>query len=355
MSDKVSIIVPTRNRLDLLRQALRSAKAQTWPDIELLVVDEASGDGTGDMVATEFPGVRIVRHDVPRGPGGARNSGLAATDSDWVLFLDDDDLLHDHHVESLVRASHELTDRGAIVSGRWRRFTMAGSDVRLGPVVCAPANRRGIETLAEALEPAGEGTICCHSVLWPRAIFADVLWDEKLSTNGDVDFVGRAILSGRQIVGRQAGMAYYRSHIGDRVAGVATLRGLLSSARYRLKWSQLLLSHPEQQVCAAAMRNGFMTLMIGLSGVPEADELMPLLQEAYRLWGGKAYYISSPPRHPLKRLVAEGTLKLGGLSALSWLLKQTRRRGPNPQPLAGYDPPRTDLDNIDAAAIRSVE
>ena len=355
MSDKVSIVIPTRNRCDMLRQALRSAKAQTWADVELLLVDEASSDGTGDMVAAEFPDVRIVRHDAPRGPGGARNAGLAATDSDWVLFLDDDDLLHDRHVESLVRASRDLANGGEIVSGRWRRFAMAGGDVRLGPVVCAPRNRRGIETLAEALEPNGEGTICCHSVLWPRSIFADVLWDEKLSTNGDVDFVGRAILSGRQIVGRQVGMGYYRSHVGDRVAGVTSLRGLLSSARYRLKWSQLLLSHPEQQVCAAAMRNGFMTLMIGLSGVPEADELMPFLQDAYHLWGGQGYYMSNPPRHPLKRLVAEGTLRLGGLVALNWLLKQTSRRGPNPQPLAGYDPPATELDNADVAAIRSVE
>jgi len=355
LSDKVSIVIPTRNRCDMLRQALRSAKAQTWADVELLLVDEASSDGTGDMVAAEFPDVRIVRHDAPRGPGGARNAGLAATDSDWVLFLDDDDLLHDRHVESLVRASRDLANGGEIVSGRWRRFAMAGGDVRLGPVVCAPRNRRGIETLAEALEPNGEGTICCHSVLWPRSIFADVLWDEKLSTNGDVDFVGRAILSGRQIVGRQVGMGYYRSHVGDRVAGVTSLRGLLSSARYRLKWSQLLLSHPEQQVCAAAMRNGFMTLMIGLSGVPEADELMPFLQDAYHLWGGQGYYMSNPPRHPLKRLVAEGTLRLGGLVALNWLLKQTSRRGPNPQPLAGYDPPATELDNADVAAIRSVE
>lgn len=355
MSDKVSIIIPTRNRRDLLRQALRSARAQTWSGVELLVVDEASDDGTADVVAAEFPGVRIVRHDVPRGPGAARNSGLAATDSNWVLFLDDDDLLHDHHIESLVRASHTLTDDSEIVSGRWRRFATVGIEVRLGPVVCAPKNRRGIETLAEALEPNGEGTICCHSVLWPRAVFTDLLWDENLSTNGDVDFVGRAILSGHRIVGRQAGMAYYRSHVGDRVAGVASLRGLLSSARYRLKWSQLLLAHPERQVCAASMRNGLMALMIELSGVPEADELMPFLQDAYHLWGGQGYYMSSPPRHPLKRLVAESTLRLGGPAALSWLLRQARRDGHNPQPAAGYDPPRTDLDNADVAAIRSVE
>ena len=104
------------------------------------------------------------------------------------------------------------------------------------------------------------------------------------------------------------------------------MRGLLSSARYRLKWSQLLLSHPEHQVCAASMRNGFMTLMIGLSGVPDADELMPFLQDAYRLWGGQGYYMSSPPRHPLKRLVAESTLRLGGLVALNWLEADAARR-----------------------------
>ena len=355
MSDKVSIIIPTRNRRDLLRQALRSAQAQTWADVELLVVDEASSDGTADMMAAEFPEVRIVRHDAPRGPGGARNSGVAASDGTWVLFLDDDDLLHKRHVEALVRASHDLTAGAQIVSGRWRRFTMVGDEVRLGPVVCAPEDRRGIETLAEALEPKGEGTICCHSVLWPRPVFADVQWDEQLSTNGDVDFFGRAILSGRQLVGRQAGMAYYRSHTGDRVAGAATLRGLLSSARYRLKWSQLLLSHPEHQVCATSMRNGFMTLMIGLSGLPEASALMPFLQDAYHLWGGEGYYMSSPPRHALKRLVAEGTLRLGGLVALNWLLKQTARRGRNRQPPVGYNPPSTESDQSDVAAIRSVE
>jgi len=64
--------------------------------------------------------------------------------------------------------------------------------------------------------------------------------------------------------------------------------------------------------------------------------------------------MSSPPRHPLKRLIAESTLRLGGLVALNWLLKQTRRGGRNARPAAGYDLPRTDLDNVDVAAIRSV-
>ena len=77
VSDKVSIVVPTRNRRDILRHTLRSARAQTWPNIDIIVVDEASTDGTGRMLAAEFPNLKIVRHDVPHGPGGARNAGIA--------------------------------------------------------------------------------------------------------------------------------------------------------------------------------------------------------------------------------------------------------------------------------------
>jgi hypothetical protein len=184
----------------------------------------------------------------------------------------------------------------------------------------------------------------------------EVPWDEQLYTNGDVDFFGSVLLEGVRIVGRPVGMAYYRGHHGQRVAGSVTLRSLMSAARYRLKWSQLLRSHPEHEVCAPAMRNGFMALLIALSGVPEGQELIPFLQDAYRLWGGKDYYVSNPPRHSLKRLVARGVLKLGGPTALHWLLKQTSQpeRVLRTQ-MSAYHPPATEGDKADAETIRPFE
>ncbi len=355
MSDKVCIIIPTRNRRNLLRQAVRSAFNQTWPNTEVLVVDEASSDGTAEILKTEFPRARVVRNDPPRGPGGARNVGIANADCDWILFLDDDDLLHPDHIESLIRASRDLP-ANCVVSGRWRRFTVFGGAVRLGPVVCAPPDRGPMESLAEVLEPRGEATLWTSSALWPRKLCTQVQWDEQLYTNGDVDFFGRMLLHGVKIVGRPVGMAYYRGHIGQRVAGSSTLRGLMSGARFRLKWSQLLLSHPDHQVCAASMRNGFMTLMIGLAGVPEAAELMPFLQDAYRLWGGEGYYMSSPPRHPFKRFVAEVALKLGGPAVLRWMLSRSARPDRLYQAqLLSYHVSATDADQTDVAAIRASE
>jgi hypothetical protein len=355
LSDKVSIVVPTRNRRDILRHALRSARSQSWPAIEVVVVDEASTDGTARMLSSEFSEVRVVIHDVPHGPGGARNAGIAASTGDWVLFLDDDDLLHQDHIKDLLTAAREAPVN-CIVSGRWRRFVVNSSGIRLGPIMCAPTDRSDMATLAEFLEPMGEGTICTPSTLWPRSVFKNVQWDEQLFTNGDVDFFGSAVIAGMHFVGRPVGMAYYRSHPGQRVAGGGSTRSVLSAARYRLKWSQLLLSHPEHAVCAEAMRNGFMSLMIGLAGLPDAEELMPFLQDAYRMWGGRGYYVSNPPQHSFKRWIARGALKLGGLTALHWLLKQAARpqRIQNSD-MALYGLPTTDSDLSDAAAIRALD
>src|SRR5437867_300620 len=92
-ADGVSVVIPTRNRQRLLRRALGSVLAQRQVDIEVLVVDEASEDGTADFVrAIADPRVVLVRHDAPRGVAAARNAGLARARAPWVAFLDDDDV-----------------------------------------------------------------------------------------------------------------------------------------------------------------------------------------------------------------------------------------------------------------------
>jgi len=349
----VSVILPTRNRRALLEMTLRSVLGQQEVDLEVIVVDEASTDGTLAMLATEFPEARVIKHETARGPSAARNAGIAAATGEWILFLDDDDVLHPEHLESLVKTS-KAAPTGTVVSGRWRRFTIVANKVRVGPIVCAPADRRGLDTLAEILEPMGEGSICGHSLLWPRALLAKVTWDERLSANGDSDFFGRAILAGAQIVGRPVGMAYYRVHQSDRVSSATALRRPISAAQYRLKWSQLLLSHPEHEIFAPAMRNGFMALLIALSGLPEARALVPILKDAYWLWGGEGYFVSNPPSNPFKRVLAAGALWLGGPSGLHWLLKQASQPGRvTKSQLAIYYDPQTDGDRADAVTIRS--
>jgi glycosyltransferase involved in cell wall biosynthesis len=88
----VSVVIPTHARRALATLAIRSAIRQRDVDVEVIVVDDGSTDGTTEAVRSLFPGVRLVRHETARGVAEARNAGIAAARGEWVALLDDDDL-----------------------------------------------------------------------------------------------------------------------------------------------------------------------------------------------------------------------------------------------------------------------
>ncbi len=93
----VSVVIPTRNRRDLLQETLASIVAQTHGDWEAIVVDDGSSDGTAEMVlalSENEKRIRLVRRVGSRfGAPAARNQGVTAARGDYVIFLDSDDLL----------------------------------------------------------------------------------------------------------------------------------------------------------------------------------------------------------------------------------------------------------------------
>ncbi len=90
---EVSVVVPTRNRLPLLAQTVHTVLAQRHVDLEVVVVDDASHDGTARWLDEHpDPRVRSVRLDTMAGVAGARNAGIDAARGTWVGFVDDDDL-----------------------------------------------------------------------------------------------------------------------------------------------------------------------------------------------------------------------------------------------------------------------
>lgn len=89
----VSVVIPTRDRPELLALTLQSVLSQESVHTEVLVVDDGTTSGTDALIGrVADPRVRLLRNEGPPGVSGARNHGIAASSARWIAFLDDDDL-----------------------------------------------------------------------------------------------------------------------------------------------------------------------------------------------------------------------------------------------------------------------
>jgi glycosyltransferase involved in cell wall biosynthesis len=90
--DTISVIIPVFNRRQEVQRAVASVLRQTRPADEIVVVDDASSDGSADAVAALGEArIKILRHPQNRGAAAARNSGIEAAQSEWIALLDSDD------------------------------------------------------------------------------------------------------------------------------------------------------------------------------------------------------------------------------------------------------------------------
>jgi glycosyltransferase involved in cell wall biosynthesis len=88
----LSVVIPVHNGGPDFERCLRRLRDSSWTDYELVVVDDASTDGSAALA--ESFGARVVRLEAPRGPAAARNAGAQAASAPVVFFLDADVALH---------------------------------------------------------------------------------------------------------------------------------------------------------------------------------------------------------------------------------------------------------------------
>jgi glycosyltransferase involved in cell wall biosynthesis len=127
---KVSVVIPCYNQARFLGEAIQSVLRQGYSDLEIIVVDDGSRDGTEEVAsgyAKEDSRVRLVRQE-NRGLAAARNRGLAEAEGEYIVFLDSDDRLVSEALEVGVREL-EAHPGCAFVSGICRKITADGSIV----------------------------------------------------------------------------------------------------------------------------------------------------------------------------------------------------------------------------------
>jgi len=217
----VTVVIPTLNRRELLaRAALPSALRQTGVEVEVLIVDDGSTDGTSTWVAElGDPRVRAIRHEAPRGVAAARNAGIGEAAAPWIAFLDDDDHWSPHKLAAQLAGL--VRTPGAAFS--YTSALVVAADGEPQDVMEAPpATEIRDRLLHQNVMPAGSSNVVASTELL-RSLGG---FDEGLAYLADWDLWIRLALAGRAVACDDALVAYVRHSARMQLTGRAALAEL---------------------------------------------------------------------------------------------------------------------------------
>jgi glycosyltransferase involved in cell wall biosynthesis len=109
MEPLVSVVIPTRSRTTHLVACLNSVFGSSYSNLEVIVVDDFSQNPPGAEVHRLFPQVTLLRNESRMLLAASRNRGLGASKGEFVLFVDDDNILDRRAIEELVRGAHDTS------------------------------------------------------------------------------------------------------------------------------------------------------------------------------------------------------------------------------------------------------
>jgi glycosyltransferase involved in cell wall biosynthesis len=157
----ISVIIPTFNRLDLLKETVESVRKQTFRDFEIIVVNDGSTDGTGEWLRAQADVHALEQSN--RGIATSRNNGAGVARGAWLAFLDHDDLWAP---EKLRVQADFITENPAVA-------LVAARHVRLGKKYRKPRQRTWIKGDL-LIKEFSESFIHTSSVMIRRHVFDEI-------------------------------------------------------------------------------------------------------------------------------------------------------------------------------------
>jgi glycosyltransferase involved in cell wall biosynthesis len=277
----VSVIMPALNAAPWIAEAIESCLRQTWPNIEIIVVDNGSTDSTAEIARRyPSPAVRVLECARP-GASAARNDGLAAARGDFIQFLDADDVLDPRKMQlQLERLS--ASPQGKVASGAWVRFAHQPGDWPFNPqpVWC---DLRAEDFLVKCWT----GGWMMPSFVWltPRSLIeAAGPWNESLGVNDDGEFFARVLLLSSGIAFCGDARGYYRTVPFPSLSKLRTYGGFNSNLRaIELSCGHLLKRYTAKQAynaCACYYQR------FVYDTYPNARDLVAIAERRVRELGG---------------------------------------------------------------------
>ena len=276
----VSVVIPTYNRRKRVRQAVASVLAQTFQDLEVIVIDDGSEDGTGEDLAGLDGRVRY-RWQANRGVAAARNHGIRLARAPVVAFLDADNRWLPDHLEVLVALLDGHPD--ARLASTSPEFTVSGDE--------RPQDARLIDPMPAELLSNRTGYVSGVAVRRDALIEVEG-FDERLEVGEDDDLWLRLAMRGRFATVRRRTIVrrHTRSGLADRGrrSGVYTEANAVSLRRVKAELERMpgrpdreeLLAHARGRLhvlaAVAALERG--DLGAAREELARACALLPVLE-----------------------------------------------------------------------------
>ena len=278
----VSILIPAYNAESYIAETLESVIAQTWGNIEIIVVNDGSKDDTLAIAKTyESKKVKVInQHN--QGASAARNRALKEAQGGFIQYLDADDFLASDKIERQLKLFEFDSNSNYVVSGEWARFFQKPSES-----VFTPQPLWSDMSPVEWLVTAWQKNWMMHPAAWlvPRNI-ADLsgMWNENISLNDDGEYFCRIILASKEIKFCKGAKSYYRSGIS----------GSLSGSKSRRAWESAYLSMDLNTNNLLAVENSDRTRYASacywqffvFMAYPQAPDLITKAEENIRFLGG---------------------------------------------------------------------
>lgn len=175
---QVSVIIPSKNRLDFVQKAIESVMVQTYRSFEIIVVDDGSTIPLARLLSEKYgDGVICLRQEQSRGAPAARNAGAKQAKGKFIAFLDDDDFWFPEKLEKQVNIFIANDAVGLVFCGE--SLVCEGEIVKEN---CAVWNSKSIKELLVRNVIGGTST-----VLMKKSLFFEELFDEQLPACQDWD------------------------------------------------------------------------------------------------------------------------------------------------------------------------
>lgn len=223
MPDPFSVVIPNWNGQRFLADCLDALRGQTLADIEVILVDNASTDGSQDFVRTRYPEVRLIELKENRGFTGACNAGMEAAEGAYIALLNNDTEVASDWAEQVARAFESHSDAG-IVASKMLLFDQRDRLHTAGDFFTTDgrAGNRGAWQWDKGQYDRGEYVFsaCGGSAVYRQSMLAeiDTLDDDFFFLLEDVDLAWRAQLAGYKVWYEPLAIVYH--HLSATGGGV---------------------------------------------------------------------------------------------------------------------------------------